>query len=250
MSKALVYSSAKTNLEDYASGRVLYGSPGATNFPVRLAEEMFVRCSAYLLKQGQVGPYVVCDPLCGIGYLLTVVALRNPTQVKAIVASDADNNVLQIAKKNLRLLTKVGIQRRIDELKQAIQTYDKPSHKDALLSALRIQLLVDGMYPELAVHYLQHDAVSAAYPAHELPKIDIVLCDLPYGNLTQWTHEDSGANVTRLLGNLRVSLNLKAVIAVASDKKQPVAAEGYEVLATYKVGHRKIVFLKLEAKTV
>jgi hypothetical protein len=36
----------KSNYEDLAAGRVIHGAPGATNFPVRLASELFQRALA------------------------------------------------------------------------------------------------------------------------------------------------------------------------------------------------------------
>ncbi len=37
------------NFEDLASGRVIYGTPGVPNFPVRLGNEIYRRCVEYLL---------------------------------------------------------------------------------------------------------------------------------------------------------------------------------------------------------
>jgi hypothetical protein len=33
-----------SNFEDYSSGRVIYGGVGATNFPVRLSNQIFQLC--------------------------------------------------------------------------------------------------------------------------------------------------------------------------------------------------------------
>ena len=40
------YSNDK-NYEDFVSGRVLYNYKGITNFPARLAQEIFGRCLKY-----------------------------------------------------------------------------------------------------------------------------------------------------------------------------------------------------------
>ena len=53
------------NYEDYASGRVLYNQQGTTDFPVRLASEIFLRCLNILQNDGFGGPYTIFDPCCG-----------------------------------------------------------------------------------------------------------------------------------------------------------------------------------------
>src|SRR2546421_6852423 len=50
--------------------RVLYGGPGSSAFPVRLASEIFQRCRSRLAHQGAPPPYTLYDPCCGEGYLL------------------------------------------------------------------------------------------------------------------------------------------------------------------------------------
>ena len=64
----------KQNFEDYSSGRVLYHKANMTNFPVRLAQEIFLRCKSYISDKPQVNFY---DPLCGGGYMATVLGLLN-----------------------------------------------------------------------------------------------------------------------------------------------------------------------------
>lgn len=63
------------NFEDFASGRVIYGKAGFTNYPIRIANEAFRRAVGYLGKEDGLTIY---DPCCSGGYLLTVLGLLNP----------------------------------------------------------------------------------------------------------------------------------------------------------------------------
>lgn len=54
-----------TNFEDLSSGRVIYSSSGVPNFPVRLLNEIFLRCVEYSEKKTHLNVY---DPCCGGGY--------------------------------------------------------------------------------------------------------------------------------------------------------------------------------------
>ena len=69
------FATEKQDYSDYARGRVLYGQHGHPAYPVRLASEVWQRCVAVLRAEGRAGPYVLYDPCCGSGYLLTTLAL-------------------------------------------------------------------------------------------------------------------------------------------------------------------------------
>ncbi len=114
--KKYKFNPVKENYEDYSSGRVLYGAPKATNFPVRLASEIFLCCSEHLKKNGSSGPYTIYDPFCGSAYSLTVMGFFHGLKIKDIFASDVNNTILEFAQKNLSLLSEIGLQKRINEL--------------------------------------------------------------------------------------------------------------------------------------
>ena len=47
--KTYKFIKTKENYKDYSSGRVIYGVAKATNFPVRLASEIFLKCTDCLI---------------------------------------------------------------------------------------------------------------------------------------------------------------------------------------------------------
>jgi 23S rRNA (guanine2535-N1)-methyltransferase len=55
----------RENYEDLSSGRVLYGQPGSTAFPVRIASEIFQRCAERLARLEAPPLYSLYDPCCG-----------------------------------------------------------------------------------------------------------------------------------------------------------------------------------------
>ena len=99
-----------------------------TNFPVRLAQEIYGRCLQYSPKKKDICLYDCC---CGGGYLLTVLGFLNQDSLVKIIGSDINPELLEIAKKNLSLLSKEGINERIIEIEQMIANYQKQSHMEA-----------------------------------------------------------------------------------------------------------------------
>src|SRR5690554_5981977 len=108
------------NYEDFSAGRVIYNAKGMTNFPVRLAQEIYGRCLQYSPKKRNICLYDCC---CGGGYLLTVLGFLNQDTIGKIIGSDINMEMLDIAKKNLSLLTAEGINNRILEIEQMIASY-------------------------------------------------------------------------------------------------------------------------------
>src|SRR5919198_6265316 len=97
------FATERVTYEDYASGRILYGRPGFTAFPVRLASELFQRCADRLAQEGKPPPYSLFDPCCGGGYLVTVAGLLHGDRLAGILASDIDPEAVDLAGRNLSL---------------------------------------------------------------------------------------------------------------------------------------------------
>ena len=93
------------NFEDFASGRVLYSAEVVANFPVRLANAIFGYAKEYSAKK--IG-LCVYDPCCCGGYSLTVLGFMNADVVEKIFGSDIDARMVNVASKNLALLSKYG----------------------------------------------------------------------------------------------------------------------------------------------
>lgn len=232
------------NYEDYSSGRVLSGYSGATNFSVRLTQEIFERCLKYLEKQNNNGPYVIYDPFCGVAYTLTILGLFYSDKIKSIFASDINQESIKFAEKNLALLSEQGINRRIAEIESMISQYGKDSHRDALKSALHIK---EQLKRSPAVKVFKGDILNKKPLTEVTQKIDMVISDIPYGNLTQWNKEVSSEinPVQKFLDNIKDILSPKSIVVISSNKKQELPHTGYEKVGAFKVGKRKIIFLTL-----
>ncbi|NVN96562.1 MAG: methyltransferase domain-containing protein [Bacteroidetes bacterium] len=194
------------NYEDYSSGRVIYGYSGATNFPVRLTQEIFEKCINYLKKQNKAEPYNIYDPFCGVAYTFTILGLFYPEKIKDIFVSDINQESLNFAEKNLELLKCEGIDKRIKEIESLIKEYSKESHKEA-------------------------------------SKIDIVISDIPYGKLTNWQKDINSNPTQKFLDNIKSILAPKSIVAISLNKKQEISHIGYNKIGTFKIGKRKVLFL-------
>jgi len=237
---------SQDNYEDYSSGRVLYGAPGAPNFSVRLISEIFQRCQEYLNSKGQSGPFVIYDPLCGAGYSLAVLGLLHGTSIKSIFASDIDTTLLEFANKNLSLLHAGGMDRRIDELNVFIKTYAKQSHRDALESAYRLKDKIRS-HSSIDVRAFHGDILDETILPAFLSGVDIVITDLPYGKLASWSGSRDDADPTkRLLDRLHDRLHRPAMVAVSSHKQQRLEydADAYREIMTFTLEKRRIILLE------
>lgn len=232
---------------DYAAGAVFYALSGVPAFPTRLASEMWSRCVARLRASGRPGPYTLYDPCCcGGGYLVSTLACWHWPDIGAIVASDVDERALSLAEANLSLLTIVGLDRRIDQIKQMWDAWGKPSHGDALSSALRLKAQLSD---HLALHVIETccfradvtDRVSltTGWPGRS---IDVVLTDISYGRHAVWQTAQEQP-VWSMLDALRAVLADHTVLAVAADKGQRVVHEGYDRLERFQIGRRQVVLL-------
>lgn len=233
----------KDNYEDYSSGRVLYGAPMATNFPASLSLEIYKRCSEYLTKEGNSGPYTIYDPFCGVAYSLTIIGFFNGKSIKEIIASDADKTILEFAHKNLSLLTIRGIENRIRELGVFIHEYKKNSHKEALISAEKLKQKT--LELSLAIEKFQFNVLSNASLPKVVNEIDMVITDLPYGKLTSWEGVDETSNPAQeFLNKIKDRLSKKSIVAVVFNKQQTVSYDGYDKVQAFKVGKRKVLLLR------
>ena len=74
-------------------------------------------------------------------------------------------------------------------------------------------------------------------------KADIVITDVPYGEMVAW-EGDGAENINKLLDNLKVVLHPESVIAVISDKKQKISHPDYKRLEKHNIGKRKFEILQ------
>ncbi|BFH16114.1 hypothetical protein J6TS7_11870 [Paenibacillus dendritiformis] len=240
-----IFETKQNGYEDFASGRVLYNARGTTAFPVRLASEIMQRCFRHLEGKGNDEPYAVYDPCCGGAYMLTVVGLLHGHRMKRVVASDVNPEVLGIAEKNLSLLSADGMSRRKKELAYLLGQYNKPSHREALESVEKLAPLLTRSNIEETCSF-HHDVTATA--AADLPVqaggIDIVLTDLPYGEIVHWQSE-CGNPLSRFFDNMYARLEPeRSVMAVIADKRQKLRHDKFRRLEAFKVGKRQVAIFE------
>ncbi len=252
------YRFAKTqqNYADYAGGRVFYSLPGHPAFPIRLASEIFQRCLAIRTANGQASPCVLYDPCCGGAYHLSTLAYLHGHTIAEIIASDLDEDALDLARRNLGLLTLAGINKRMAELHEMLVLYDKASHAVALASA---EMLKQQLQQLLETHPIKHrvfhadatnaDAVRAGIGGRT---VDVVITDVPYGRHSEWQVDktiqptgEADSHVHRMLLALLPVLASGAVVAVAADKRQSLAHEAYQRLEKFRVGKRQVAIFQV-----
>ena len=222
------------NYEDFSSGRVFYHTDGMTNFPVRLAHEIYGRCLEYSPKKADISLYDCC---CGGGYLLTVLGFLNQDTIGKIFGSDINEEILHVANKNLSLLGIEGIDKRIKEIEEMILNYEKQSHIDAKNSAIKLKGLIK---IDIDFQVFQADALKSI-ELQEKP--DIIITDVPYGNIVNWEGNEENF-IDSLLDSLYEISTSDTIIGLCMDKKQKVKNEKFRRLEKQQIGKRRFEILR------
>ncbi len=222
------------NYEDFASGRVLYHVGGAPTFPVRLALELFERCLQYSNKKSEITLYDCC---CGGGYMLTVLGFVKNETISKIYGSDINLESIQLAKDNLSLLGEEGRNKRRTELETLYEKHGKSSHKEALQS---MEKLEQGLTKEITTSVFPQNVLEVT----NLPFIpDIIITDVPYGNLVQWKEgsegKDSSLDINQMMDALCKVCGRDTILCVCMDKKQKIQTDRYQRLERQLIGKRK-----------
>jgi tRNA G10 N-methylase Trm11 len=242
------YAKERSDYSDFTSGRVFYSLPGYPAFPIRLASEIFQRCLAQRETIYEAStPCTLYDPCCGGAYHLSVLAYLHGKHIGEIIASDIDENAVALAKRNLSLLEREGLDKRIEELSRMFEQYGKDSHKDALRSAGILKRKLSALLEShtLETKVFQASATdSRGIEKHIEPQsVDLVLTDVPYGRHSQW--HDSGLDPLRqMLEALLGILSPSSVVAIIADKQQKASHEKYQRLEQFQIGKRRVVILK------
>ena len=240
------FATESTNYSDLASGHVFYSLPGHPAFPVRLASEIYQRCLEYLGKGNS--PCTIYDPCCGAAYHLSVIAYLHWNSVCQVIGSDINERAVQLAERNLGLLTPAGMERRSREISAMVRLYNKESHKGALESITRMQEQVNQL---TAVRPIQTrvfranatDATSLREGLHDT-FIDMVITDIPSGQHSQWEQTLAPVPAWAMLEVMLSFLSPKSILVVASDTQQKISHKKYQRLAKLQIGKRQVVFLE------
>jgi len=240
-----------TELQDYsdlASGRVFYSLPGHPAFPVRLASEIFQRCLANReMIYGITTPGTLYDPCCGAAYHLSVLGYLHGKDIRKIIGSDVDEKAIQLAARNLGLLSVAGLDKRIGEITTMIEQYNKDSHRDALKSAQLLRNKIIGFNQEhsLTTKVFRASAIDNRAMLEKLTagSVDVVFTDVPYGQHSEW--RDSASNpIWSMLNALINVLSPSSIVAIVSDKQQKASHQRYQPVEQFQVGKRRVVLFR------
>ncbi len=221
---------AADNYEDFASGRVIYGGKGIPNYPVRLITEIFGRAMEYSKKKEEL---IVYDPCCGGAYSLTILGFFYGENIGKIYASDISEEMITHARKNLNLLRYAGLDERKTELEKLYLEFGKDSHKEAIESTDKLK--------ERLVKDIEAECFTADC-TKRLPDIkpDIIITDIPYGNLVDWGGE---GELDAMMENLLILTGDDTDLAVSMDKGQKIACEGWHRVLKQNIGKRRFEIL-------
>jgi 23S rRNA (guanine2535-N1)-methyltransferase len=172
-----------------------------------------------------------------------------------LIASDSAAEAVQLAKRNLSLLTPHGLDHRISELFNLLQQFGKQSHQDALENAETLKRSALGKPNVIETSVFQANALKADEIASHVPaqSVDVVFTDIPYGQQSHWQGIDAGLNeidaargpVWAMLNSMLPILAPGGLVIVASDKQQKASHEGYRRVEQFKVGKRQLVILEI-----
>ncbi len=236
------FATEKEDYSDYASGQVFYSEPGQPAFPVRLASEIFQRGLALL---GNSEPVSLYDPCCGSAYHLAVLGVLHRVQLASIIASDINPATVKLATRNLALLTPSGLAKRRQGIDADWQKFGKSSHQAALGSVDRIAKRITNA-SLLPTRCFVADATKPESISAGLSQpVDLVISDLPYGQLSAWqgvARRDEP--IWHLLEQLQLVLHKQSVVALATTKGITVAHENYDRCGRFRHGKRMITFLR------
>ncbi len=239
--------SGRRDYSHLASGRVLRSAPGMTAFPVRLAIDMFEQAIKGLPT---IDDLAVLDPCCGAGYLLTVLGFTFAKDIRVLVGLDVDVLAVELTDKNLSLLLKDGLKLREKELGELLGKYGKASHSEAVESARQLGAERETIAPPKILAHLA-DATSAAsvQKAVGCQAFDVVVCDVPHGNLVEWRGGGDSlspsAAIDRLLTATEPVVKPHGIWAIATLKRQAfVLPSGFRRVGRLRSGHREVLFVQ------
>jgi 23S rRNA (guanine2535-N1)-methyltransferase len=222
----------------FASGFVLHSAPGFPAYPVRLAQELFLRGLSHLHDR----PVTLWDPCCGSGYLATVVGMLGREHLRAILASDVDPAAVELAGKNLALLAPGGLDRRAEQLRARHAEFGKPVHAEAAEAAQMLgRQFADHGGPVTATAAVA-DLFSPASLRRVLPVPgpDLVLADVPYGRQVHWAGTAPGdvEPLRAAVAGLCAVLDDHAVLAITAEARKVALDAGSVVLERFRIGTR------------
>lgn len=235
------FETIKKDYSDFSSDKVLINAPRTPAFPVRVASEIMSRCLSYLNSTDGISIY---DPCCGGGHLLTVIGFLYSANLNKIYGTDIDDRALDYAKRNLSLLAMEGLLQRKKGIQRYYDNNEEESQLQALESFERLKaMIVDSKRSHKDIHCLKWDITSSQPPLFR--DVNIVITDIPYGNMSQWDGIMKNNPIEQMLNNIYQILDYdNSVIAIISNKEQRIKHEYFEQIKRLKHGKRQFTFLR------
>lgn len=232
----------KENFEDFACGRVIYNKSGVPNFPIKLGLEIFKRCLEHTNQSEKITLY---DPCCGGGYLLTTIGLLNYDIIEKVIGSDINPEYIELAIKNLSLLTKEGLEKRKDQIETMFKSFEKQSHLEAIKSIEVFRNIINQRPQSPVCQLFVADVLDEKSLSQNPFTANIIITDVPYGNMVNWEGEEEN-KMNVLLDRLIKVQDSHSVVAIIYDKAQKINNNSYIRVEKFKVGKRIVEILKLK----
>jgi 23S rRNA (guanine2535-N1)-methyltransferase len=234
----------KENFENFACGRVIYNKPGVPNFPIKLGLEIFKRCLEYTNKSKEICLY---DPCCGGGYLLTTIGLLNYDIIEKIIGSDINQESVELAYKNLSLLTMEGLEKRKKQIEIMYKKFEKESHFEALKSIEIFKKIINQRHNGPLSELFVADAIDEKSLKQNQFIADIIITDVPYGNIVNWEGKEENM-INILLDRLIKVQDNNSVLAIIYERSQKINNNRYIRVEKFKIGKRIVEILKLRGQ--
>ncbi|GAB3456524.1 hypothetical protein GCM10027570_38190 [Streptomonospora sediminis] len=232
------YATERRDHSDLAGGTVLRSAPGHPGFPVRLADELFQRAAAHAPEP----PLALWDPCCGSGHLAATVGLLHRDRLARLLATDTDPAALSIAERNLALLGPEGLAERERELRAGAAEFAKPALLERADAAARLAERLRSLGGGLDHRVAAGDVFCPDPPDRP---VDVVLTDIPYGDLTHFAGAPpAGEPVCALLRALAAVLPAHAVLAVTARTRKVTLPADVRALERVRVGNRAAVLVR------
>ncbi|GAA1075473.1 rRNA methyltransferase [Nocardiopsis metallicus] len=231
------YATERTDHSALASGQVLRSAPGYPGFPVRLASELLQRAMVHA-EGGQVRLW---DPCCGSGYLAAVLGLLHRDRLTHVRATDVDADAVGIAARNLELLTAEGLAERERELRRSALDFGRVAFVERAESARDLAAGLAATGGDLP----HESAVADVFGLTEPVDADLVITDVPYGEMTHWEGGvPEGDPIRGLLAAMGRVLPSHAVVVVTARTRRIPLPEGVRALERVKVGNRSAALVR------
>jgi hypothetical protein len=231
------YAIERTDHSALASGQVLRSAPGYPGFPVRLASELLQRAMVHVE-----GDRVrLWDPCCGSGYLAAVLGLLHRDRLTHVRATDVDEDAVGIAARNLELLTAQGLSEREQELRRCARDFGRVAFVERAEAARDLAAGLAAMGGDLP-----HDsAVADVFGLTDPVDADLVITDVPYGEMTHWEGGAPAEDPIRgLLASMGRVLPRHTVVVVTARTRRVPLPEGVRALERVKVGNRSAALVR------